>query len=409
MFLDSPFLETGLSTYHEPLEDLVTRFALADRYQNGDIEIAKLVKFAKTIGVQTELRIVKCPCTGDLVNSAPGRSRDNGTNDDYEIEGLKERVTKSSLALSCLVWKTVMRERRTNWFTAKYSNNKSHKPIEEPSQIICMLRDSLWVPQSDGRFVRPADAEKDLLPDDFEYAENSPWLKEIQFGQETENRIEGREQKKDVAKSLGFSDEVSLEFLLRLLQMPMEDRTRFIHGLSLPPSFEPPKNASLKPSRPVANSHNPASRQLRVAENAKNAEPVDRQVRPRTMRKNSKTKKEARIALRRLCTNIDDQLVCQVCELVMPFKKNNGSYYFAAVECVLGLDRELPENHIALCPLCAAMFWHANSTPSSELQEAILVANSLAVPVTLAGQECGIHFTEIHLQDLQTALREVGR
>ena len=93
----------------------------------------------------------------------------------------------------------------------------------------------------------------------------------------------------------------------------------------------------------------------------------------------------------------------------MPFRKNNGSYYFAAVECVLGLDRELPANHIALCPLCAAKFWHANGTSSAELKKAILAANSLAVPVTLARQECEIHFTEIHLQDLQAALREVGR
>ena len=206
-----------------------------------------------------------------------------------------------------------------DWFTAKYRNNKSHKTIEVPSQIIYVLRESSWVPQSDGLFVRPAEADRDLLPDDFEYAENSPWLKkilkEIQFGQETEHKIGEREQKKDVAKYLSSLDEVRLEHALRFLQFPTEERIRFLESPSPSPSFEPPKNASQKPPRPVANSHNPASRQLRVAENAKNAEPVDRQVRPRTLRKNSKTKKEARIALRRLCTNVDDQLVCQVCEL----------------------------------------------------------------------------------------------
>ena len=93
----------------------------------------------------------------------------------------------------------------------------------------------------------------------------------------------------------------------------------------------------------------------------------------------------------------------------MPFKRDNGLHYFAAVECVRGLVRELPENHIALCPVCAAKFRHANGTPPAELKEAILAASGSAISVTLAREECSIYFTEKHLQDLQTALQVVGR
>jgi len=54
VFLDQPFKETGLSSYYQILEN-PSRFALADRYQDGQIAITKLVKFEEAVGVQTRM------------------------------------------------------------------------------------------------------------------------------------------------------------------------------------------------------------------------------------------------------------------------------------------------------------------------------------------------------------------
>ena len=83
-------------------------------------------------------------------------------------------------------------------------------------------------------------------------------------------------------------------------------------------------------------------------------------------------------------------------------------HHFEAVEFVRGIGRELPQNYVALCPVCAAKYKHANGTTSEELQQRILTANGLEVPVTLARKQSGIVFTKVHLLDLQAALRAIG-
>jgi hypothetical protein len=160
-----------------------------------------------------------------------------------------------------------------------------------------------------------------------------------------------------------------------------------------------------KPKRPQAESGNPEFREKRIAEQTKDAAPVERQIRPRTVRVNWNTKEEARTTLRELNTNEDDELICQICCEVMPFKLDNGQFYFEAVQCVGGLSKELPQNYIALCPVCAAKFRQANSTAPNDLESHILNAAGSEIPVTLARETCSIIFTKKHLLDLQTALR----
>jgi hypothetical protein len=109
-----------------------------------------------------------------------------------------------------------------------------------------------------------------------------------------------------------------------------------------------------------------------------------------------------------LNTNEDRQMVCQICGDEMPFKLDNGDYYFETVECVKGQSHELPWNYIALCPLCAAKYLYANRTPAEKLKQDILKANGCEVPVILAREECRIFFTKVHLLDLQTALRTIS-
>ena len=91
----------------------------------------------------------------------------------------------------------------------------------------------------------------------------------------------------------------------------------------------------------------------------------------------------------------------------MPFKLDDGSYYFEAIECVRGTGKELLWNHLALCPVCAAKYRYANSIQPEEIKRRVLAALTTEVPITLAREEKIIWFTKAHLLDLQTALHEV--
>lgn len=62
--------------------------------------------------------------------------------------------------------------------------------------------------------------------------------------------------------------------------------------------------------------------------------------------------------LKNYYTNSDDDMVCQLCKKIMPFKKKNGDYYFEAVEIFPKkvICKENESLYIALCPTCSAKY-----------------------------------------------------
>lgn len=108
--------------------------------------------------------------------------------------------------------------------------------------------------------------------------------------------------------------------------------------------------------------------------------------------------------LRDLYTNMDGQMVCQICQNEMPFRRKDGEYYFEVVACVSDAAREHYQNYLALCPTCAAKFHHSNYTSASELRQAVVSAPELDVPVVLDHVEHSIRFVETHLLDLRVVL-----
>ena len=127
-------------------------------------------------------------------------------------------------------------------------------------------------------------------------------------------------------------------------------------------------NQKQKPIRPQNESRDPKGRAERVMEQARDSTNVETQKRERSIRPNWINKEEAKATLRELNTNDHGQMVCQICGDEMPFKLEDGSYYFEAVECVKELSRELLQNYIALCPICAAKFRHAKWDSSRRTQ-----------------------------------------
>ena len=112
---------------------------------------------------------------------------------------------------------------------------------------------------------------------------------------------------------------------------------------------------------------------------------------------------DIKVNLRELNTNEDGEMICQICGDEMPFKVN-GQYYFVAIQCISNLSKEIPQNHLALCPNCAAKYRHAKNDSDEQVKAAILATAGSEVPVRLADAPHTILFTKTHLADLQTAL-----
>lgn len=100
----------------------------------------------------------------------------------------------------------------------------------------------------------------------------------------------------------------------------------------------------------------------------------------------------------------DGEMFCQACRSVMPFKLDNGDYYFEAEPIFPDLKRMHGQNHLALCPNHAAMFRYALGS-RDRLQDRITALQENELHILLAGEETALYFTKNHVTDLQAILQ----
>lgn len=308
-----------------------------------------------------------------------------------EIDGLQHALEHPNTARSALVWNSVLGPSANLISGCIESSSRQDfsysRKSEEFSAMGRITTESGWLPDTTGKLHKPGELSLENLPSSFDRDET--------LARQLRMKFPPPPTPPSALAQLAQSVGVSLADIEYLKQNKGE--------------FDEFKQWQVeqkrKPNRPQNEPHDAMRRAERVTGKAKNASPVDRQPRERQVRVNWTTKEEAKTTLRELNTNGEGQMVCQVCGDEMPFKLEDESYYFEAVECVKGLNLELPQNYIALCPVCAAKFRYANGTPASELKQRILSASGSEVTVTLAREERGIVFTEVHLLDLQAALK----
>lgn len=256
-FLDAPFLTTGLSDYYAALGEDADRTALSEDYTALKIGVEKLARFCEQVGGQARLAFSEVSCTNNpaveqLVWRAPGGWSDlYGINRDYVIDGLRKVLAVKSEAIARLIWNTACEQRDANWLKAQYRKNSNYAPREAPSQVVCILRDSEWIPQTDGRFVRPSLASRALLPPRFNYDEHFQWLEAIGFAEDERARAETereqseeRKRQEQSAKEMGFADQRTLERARKFAALPHAVQERVLdeiekRTLTELPSHEP--------------------------------------------------------------------------------------------------------------------------------------------------------------------------
>jgi hypothetical protein len=397
VFLDKPFLDSGLSAYYAAMGDDAERVALSEEYLKRGVTSKRLVSFAVAVGATRSLAIRHASCWANpnvlhLVHTAPGNRTRYGVDRDYQIPGIADLFPPTDVGLCQLLWRTLCEQEDDAWVTAEYRNNSSYSLRTAPSQLVCLLKEQAWIPQTDGRFVRPVEANRDLLPSGFPFDPGWKWLAALGFGQQLAKKSEEEMQRRALAKRLGFGDDATLDRAKRFAALPAEEQRRILAEREAP--------AELPDQEPA----NPARRAERVAAQAAAAPNRTTEERARSVAVNrDAVKQEAGQYLRHQYTNNDGEMICQVCKNRLPFRLDDGTDYFERVEFLPTLQRHHKENYLALCPNHAAMFQHANGSTEG-LLELVLNLTGNALSVVLAQEETTIYFTKTHLADLKVII-----
>jgi len=401
VFLDAPIIDTDLTAYYEALGDDATKNPLSDWYYGHFNLLEKMQKFSKMTGVEDGLNIIEVTCRAnakrDYLYGASGDKESVYKIDrDYYLPLLHKVIESKNIKVSRVIWRAMCRY-STGKLVAQYRKSRSGEIRSAPSLVLNWLEDSAWIPQGNGEFVLPLNASKELLPEGFPFDKGDEWLKAIRFGEEEQQRSEEYKRRRETAKEFGFSDEDALSDAQWFAGLDVQQRQRFKEEVERKRSFNLPDSSS----------SNPEHRADRVGQQAGDAPGRETENRQRSVSVNrAEVKQEAGQYLIQQYTNVDEEMICQICKAPLPFKLDDGSYYFEKVEFLPNLEKRHYQNYLALCPNHSAMFKHTNGSQDilSEMFKD-LACNELEV--ILAQQDMNIYFTANHRNDLLAVLQTV--
>jgi hypothetical protein len=200
---------------------------------------------------------------------------------------------------------------------------------------------------------------------------------------------------------------VPLEAADAIKELPEDERKAFWD--------ETIARAKARKGFPTGAPANPERRTAIVAADARDAPEFETEKRERSVViGRGETSDLAKQYLREEYTNEDGDLYCQGCHRPMPFKLNNGDWYFEAVQFIPKREKPQHQNALALCPLCAALYKYTLETSEdvllASLREVEVTAEThqVALPILMNGKRAELWFTGKHALDLSKALPEAG-
>lgn len=414
IFLDQPYTDTGLIEYYEIVGVPKDIAPLAEFYKSLPIDTPKLMRFIEALGARKFLPISATSCQGNpnwsYLLQVPGtRWTEYSLDSDHKILKFDALVDAKSTRISRLIWNSLIEvaASHTGVLKARYRINRQGGYRYTASQLVHQLRGAEWVPQN-GKFVRPAAARAELLPNGFTFDPGWAWVKEVEFGKELElenektrvtavEAVEKRNRLQAAAAELGFESD-DLAWLEKFKQVPANQRERLLE------EWETSREAVELPDHEP---RNPERRAERVSAMAADAPERRTEERTRSVAIGREdVKAEAAQYLQQQYLS-DGDIICQVCKKPMPFKRDDGSVYFEKVEFLAELKNRHHQNYLALCPNHAAMFKHANGTKDFMLEMFTeILGNELEL--VLAQKDTTIYFTRTHIADLRKVI-EVDR
>lgn len=408
--LDKPYSDTALSQFTEIHEKYVLAGGYGDFLKGA--QLSDFVAFVKAIGVMVELEVTRVyvcsdgnrnPECRELQRDWADGARYTNTriDEDYSITGLVEYLNARSIDASRLIWDALLRA-DAKAAKACFRPNQQYVCRTAESQLVYHLKELAWIPDKSGEFRLPQEMTHDDLRTDFPFDDRNGLLTAIGFGENTKKQSDKYRAKDEEAKRLGFPSADATEEIGEFFKAggSMEEWRHFMSN----------RKQIQQPERTVPNAER---RRRGIIERRENAPTRESVVRERSIQPGSnKETLEAKAYLREMYQNLDNLLICQCCQREMPFKLKSDLHYFEAIQCVRGLNNHLFENHLALCPTCAAMYQYARETDDTEIRRSIVEheaddkAPAVEIPARLAGRELTLRFVGKHWFDLRTVLSQ---
>ena len=408
---ESPFILTkssisGDDVYRKPNDHLYIQDDTLETYFSGNSDVGfvsaiyqeSALDVFKDIGVREDVRIYRrsTDYRGFVKIRDWHGSHERGLygfDPGIEIDGLEYALTHPTIEKSSFIWDPIAIENadcicgviESSTRQTYENSDKEKKTSEKFGQL---LINTLWLPDKQGNFHKPAELKLDDLPESFvrdEKLANQLGMKKdvvAKLAEEAGISLDNIEKAKKIAEA---SPEVKEQIDL-LLSNSNEKQPEF------------PRKASSNVDR----------RRKKTTEKYHKAPKKKYEKKPYSKKVTENTI-DPKIWLRETYTNKERQMICQICQNEMPFKKKDGRYYFEAVELLNDFDREMEEFYIALCPLCAAMyneFVKHDKGAMEPLKNALINSDDAEVPLQLGELDTSVRFVETHYHDIQTILEE---
>jgi hypothetical protein len=311
----------------------------------------------------------------------------HGFDPNCDADGLEYALMNPSLKKSVFIWSELVLPNVVNIRGMRESSPRKtyegSRKRQEFSTFGNNLNESEWLPNKIGEFKKPGEIALHDLPDEFERDDQVSSQLKMKSSVVTK-----------LATSIGV-DPVDIELLKQLKSNPDEyERVKQF----LTRSFQ-------KPVFPTRKSVNPSRRKEKKSKANKDAVEKSYETKKRSVRVSSSAV-DPQTWLTENYTNDDEQLICQMCEDEMPFKKRDGEYYFEAVELFNDEKLEHEELYVALCPVCAAKykeFVKQDKDQICEIKKEIINGKN-EMPLKIGEEKSALRFVETHVLDLGVIL-----
>lgn len=407
LYIDQPYLDTGLSALYNDDSEGQTKSALWHGYL--DLSHQEFINFAVSLGVCKKVAIRESSTYNHkesklLRQDSLAKLMHTGTDKDYKIDGLERYLQKKNFRISLLIWKTIS-EPSAFCFKALFQPNQQYPLREKPSTLVYQLKSTAWIPDRHGVFHKPGDISMEMLRTDFSYDDSNGWPIAIGFGENVKKQEESYRKREEMAIQLG----IPIDLIDKLANVTDEKKEAVLRQLS--ETLESILSSTRKEPLPESPAIDHARRAEKSAAQVANAPDKEYEDRTRSIRITANTNDpRSKEYLRNHYKNEDGNVVCQLCEGKMPFKLEDGNDYFEAVQFIRSITKEIPANHIALCPNCAAEFKNVCDTNDDDKRllllnlDVLLPKERLAIMLDMPVNE-HLHFTQRHLIDLKPALQ----
>ena len=322
----------------------------------------------------------------------------DGFDPSIEVDGLEHAINHPNPKKSEFIWNLIAKP-NSNCIRGivEKSTNQFYRDSEQEERTSYdfgrLLIESAWLPGSAGQMHRPCELTLDDLPESF--------VRDA-------NLAEKLGLKKDEVAELAEKTGIPLKVIEVLKKPGMSERFEEFLAREGTVQVNPTSPISSNPAFPESPVKNPERRAAMLDKELENLPAKEYERLLRSVRVNL-AREAARVRFKSEYTNDDEQMICQICQKEMPFKKHDGEYYFEAVEALNkeNFTKELEAQFLALCPECAARYQEFIKRDEDAMQaiiDRLMASTDFQVQLQLGELNTNLRFVEKHWRDIKQIL-----